>query len=108
MTLRQFLTKRFFIDIGDPTSTILLVGSARSGTTWMQGILNCRNDHRILFEPFNSRHVPAIGGWVTGSIFEGRMSRVFTGQSRSQFSLVVSGLSGLISTTPNLSRESEL
>ena len=63
MTLRQFLTKRFFIDIGDPTSTILLVGSARSGTTWMQGILNCRNDHRILFEPFNSRRVPAISGW---------------------------------------------
>lgn len=31
---------------------VLLAGSGRSGTTWVQELINYRQDHRVLFEPF--------------------------------------------------------
>ena len=37
----------------DIENTILLVGSARSGTTFLMESLNDKNDYRIIFEPFN-------------------------------------------------------
>ena len=37
----------------DVENTILLVGSARSGTTFLMESLNDKNDYRIIFEPFN-------------------------------------------------------
>ncbi|MEZ4710306.1 MAG: sulfotransferase domain-containing protein [Caldilineaceae bacterium] len=31
---------------------VLLAGAGRSGTTWVQELINYRQDHRVLFEPF--------------------------------------------------------
>ncbi|GAA0606393.1 hypothetical protein GCM10009001_24540 [Virgibacillus siamensis] len=36
-------------------NVILLLGSGRSGTTWISNIINYRNDYRYVFEPFNTR-----------------------------------------------------
>ena len=33
--------------------TIWLIGSGRSGTTWVSSIINYKNDFRELFEPFH-------------------------------------------------------
>ncbi|HXW76054.1 MAG TPA: sulfotransferase, partial [Candidatus Eremiobacteraceae bacterium] len=49
---------RYFIDHGeDPTRTVLVVGMGRSGTTWLAELLNYRNTHRLVFEPFYHRKV---------------------------------------------------
>ncbi len=37
----------------DINNTILLIGSARSGTTFLTESLNHKNEYRIIFEPFN-------------------------------------------------------
>lgn len=36
--------------------TVLLVGSRRSGTTWLSETINYRNDFRKIFEPFHPLH----------------------------------------------------
>jgi hypothetical protein len=36
-------------------SLILIVGSARSGTTWLAEVLNADNDYRVIFEPLHDR-----------------------------------------------------
>ncbi len=41
----------------DPDACVLLVGSVRSGTTWLQEVINCRNEYRVLFEPFAAHRV---------------------------------------------------
>lgn len=40
------------IDFGGVEDTVLLVGSGRSGTTWVQEIINYDNAYRFMFEPF--------------------------------------------------------
>lgn len=37
---------------------MLIAGSGRSGTTWLQEVLNHRGDHRVIFEPFWGARVP--------------------------------------------------
>jgi len=37
----------------DIKNTVLLIGSARSGTTFLMESLNSNNEYRIIFEPFN-------------------------------------------------------
>lgn len=37
----------------DIKNTVLLIGSTRSGTTFLMESLNKRNDYRLIFEPFN-------------------------------------------------------
>ena len=37
----------------DVENTVLIIGSARSGTTFLMESLNSNNDYRIIFEPFN-------------------------------------------------------
>ena len=37
----------------DLDNTVLIIGSARSGTTFLMESLNNKNDYRIIFEPFN-------------------------------------------------------
>lgn len=38
--------------------TVLIMGSGRSGTTWLAGILASPFRYRLLFEPFHPNHVP--------------------------------------------------
>lgn len=42
----------------DHRKTILIVGSGRSGTTWLANLINHKNQYRDVFEPFHPRHVP--------------------------------------------------
>ncbi len=42
----------------DYRRTILIVGSGRSGTTWLSNLVNYKNEYRDVFEPFHPRHVP--------------------------------------------------
>jgi hypothetical protein len=42
-------------------NAIILAGSGRSGTTWLGNII-AGDDIRILFEPFDERHVPELKG----------------------------------------------
>ena len=42
---------------GDHTSSVLLAGSGRSGTTWVSAVINHRNAYRLVFEPFHPGRV---------------------------------------------------
>ena len=41
-------------------NTVLLVGSGRSGTTWMSNIVNYNNQYRYIFEPFFPQKVNEV------------------------------------------------
>lgn len=47
----------------DQQQTIFISGSGRSGTTWLQEIINYDNSYRILFEPFHIDKVDILKGW---------------------------------------------
>ena len=51
------------VDTHDPSGTVLLAGSGRSGTTWMSQIINHGNVYRDVFEPFHPQHVRQVSGW---------------------------------------------
>ncbi len=68
--LRRFIQKRCFVDYGNDGSAIILAGSGRSGTTWISEIINYRNDHRYIFEPFHPQKMqlpPALA--ETGRLY---------------------------------------
>ena len=54
---------RIYVDGGNYRNTTFLAGTGRSGTTWLEDIINYRRDHRILFEPFHSKEVPQLAHW---------------------------------------------
>ncbi|MEM9549402.1 MAG: hypothetical protein AAGA77_25760, partial [Bacteroidota bacterium] len=41
----------------DVNNTILILGSTRSGTTFLMESLNANNEYRLIFEPFNPGYV---------------------------------------------------
>ena len=53
------------MDRAELRRTVLLAGSARSGTTWVEEVIDHAHDHRVLFEPFHTRYVPEVAGWRT-------------------------------------------
>jgi hypothetical protein len=56
-----WLRSRSFVDrAGGPEQVLFVLGSGRSGTTWVQELLNRHDDHRVMFEPFNPRWVHAV------------------------------------------------
>ena len=55
---RRLLASRFYMDrAGSAADTVLLLGCARSGTTWLMELINARLDHRVMFEPLFPKHV---------------------------------------------------
>ena len=48
---------------GDPTKTVFIAGSGRSGTTWLSNLVNHDASYRLVFEPFHPGKVPDIRGW---------------------------------------------
>ncbi len=44
--------------MGDPSKTIIVAGSGRSGTTWLGDIIAADWSFRTIFEPFDARKVP--------------------------------------------------
>lgn len=66
MSLQSRILKRvknLYVDFGDYRRTVFLAGSGRSGTTWVENIINHDNGYRIMFEPFHSRKVPLVSQW---------------------------------------------
>ena len=65
--LKIFFNKQIFriihVDLHDYRKTVFLAGSARSGTTWLQEIVNFNNDYRVMFEPFRSEKVEMVSQW---------------------------------------------
>lgn len=49
-----------FIDLNDYRQTIFLAGTGRSGTTWLEDIINYTGSYRIMFEPFHSKKVDMV------------------------------------------------
>ena len=45
---------------GGPEDAVVIAGSGRSGTTWVEELINSDGSARILFEPFRSSEVPAL------------------------------------------------
>jgi hypothetical protein len=46
-----------FVDLA-PGTSVFVAGSGRSGTTWLQELINHRRDHRVIFEPYARSVVP--------------------------------------------------
>lgn len=57
------LSSQLIFDVGDYQQTVILAGTGRSGTTWVEEIINSRNDFRIMFEPFHQKKVDLVGAW---------------------------------------------
>ncbi len=53
-----------YFDSGDSHGSLLLAGSGRSGTTWVENILNHDNSHRVIFEPFHTRKNKLVAHWT--------------------------------------------
>lgn len=54
---------RCWVDLHDPTKSVILAGCGRSGTTWLGDVMNYRNSFRVMFEPFFPEKVPDLNGW---------------------------------------------
>ena len=47
------------VDTGDYRQSVFLAGVGRSGTTWLEQVINYRNDYREMFEPFHPEKTPS-------------------------------------------------
>ncbi len=57
-SFKNNLYTKYYIDYDSSyKNTILLAGSARSGTTWLSNLINYQNEYRYIFEPFWSEKV---------------------------------------------------
>lgn len=61
--LRRKVLRHLLIDRGDFRQTVLVAGSGRSGTTWVQEIINHRGSYRVVFEPFHPKKIGALSQW---------------------------------------------
>lgn len=57
---------------GDIVNTVFLCGSPRSGSTWVEEILNFDQQYRLMFEPFHPKKVAEIKDWGYRQYFSGR------------------------------------
>ncbi len=53
----------FIFDMGNHHHTVFLAGTGRSGTTWVEDIINYNNSYRIMFEPFHSKELASLKEW---------------------------------------------
>ena len=60
----RLVPRVFFDRDGDYHHTVLLVGSGRSGTSWVPDVVNHDGSYRYMYEPFHSKHVPAARHWL--------------------------------------------
>jgi hypothetical protein len=60
---RIFIDHKIFIDLGNYKNTVFLAGTGRSGTTWVQNVINHDATYRIMFEPFQSRKIELLRAW---------------------------------------------
>ena len=95
---RIALSPRFsFVDVPSGRSdSVLVLGSGRSGTTWLAELINYRNEFRTIWEPFNTLYssMPQGTGFRWGayrhprdpdSALEVRLRLLFEGRERSRW-----------------------
>ena len=81
-----------YVDLApDHRATVLLLGSARSGTTWVGEVIDRHHDHRVVFEPLRPDRVPAARVFANGQYLRrddtdprylDPMTRILTGRMR--------------------------
>lgn len=91
----QEVTSRFYLNPeADPRKSILIAGTARSGTTWLGDLIASQIPSRILFEPFNPNLVPDYRGFdyfqymrpgTANPEFRAFAHKVFTGKIRNRW-----------------------
>lgn len=60
---RKVLARNLYVPIRvDPSRSIIVAGSGRSGTTWISEIINFDNRYRFIFEPIRPEVVPILEG----------------------------------------------
>jgi hypothetical protein len=56
-----------YVDLApDHRATVALLGSARSGTTWVGEVIDRHHDHRVVFEPLRPNRVPVARVFANG------------------------------------------
>lgn len=60
----RLVPRVYFDRDGDYHHTVLLVGSGRSGTSWVPDVINHDRSYRYIYEPFHSKHVRAAREWL--------------------------------------------
>jgi hypothetical protein len=56
-----------YLDLGGgPEDTVFIAGSGRSGTTWVEEVVDRHHDHRVMFEPFWPQRVSAVAAMTEG------------------------------------------
>ncbi len=91
----QEITSRFYLNPeADTRKSILVAGTARSGTTWLGDLIASQIPSRILFEPFNPDLVPEYRGFhyfqymrpgTENPEFGSFARKVFTGEIRNRW-----------------------
>ena len=81
-----------YVDLApDYRATVLLLGSARSGTTWVGEVIDRHHDHRVVFEPLRADRVPLARPFANGQYLHRDdtdprylepMTRILTGRLR--------------------------
>ena len=61
LLLHSLCSKLYLDTDGDIRKSIIVAGTARSGTTWLADIIASQISCRMMFEPFHSRKVKAFG-----------------------------------------------
>lgn len=91
----QEVASRFYLNPeADSRKSILIAGTARSGTTWLGDLIASQIPSRILFEPFNPDLVPEYRGFhyfqylrpgTENPEFRSFAHKVFTGELRNRW-----------------------
>ena len=61
--IQSKLQTRYFLDFGNYKNTVLVAGTGRSGTTWIQDVINQDGSYRTMFEPFHSKKIGLLKSW---------------------------------------------
>jgi hypothetical protein len=56
--LLRRLSNHLYVDVGSPGATTFIAGMGRSGTTWVEAVVNHDFSYRIMLEPFLPHDVP--------------------------------------------------
>lgn len=63
LSLASTLRHSVLVDAGDYTNSVVLAGTGRSGTTWLEDIINSNGEYRVMFEPFYAGKIDILEGW---------------------------------------------